>query len=171
LNWGVSLATPLVRMASPRPPRRRQGVGGTPHERKADTCAGKKCAIPLRAQGKRQEIARLYSRVRAAASLQCRKGEREEEREKRGDGERTRQRPGIRRRAPAPPVRRFSSSTSPRPLLRPSAGWTTGYRLCSAHPPAGPRPAASAPPVRRPSAHLRLKPEPTCAQPVVLSAD
>ena len=132
---------------------------------------GKKRAIPLRAQGKRQEIARLYSRARAAASLQRGKGEREEEREKRGEGERTGRRPGIRRRAPAPPVRRFSSSTSPRPLLRPSAGWTTGYGLCSAHPPAGPRPAASAPPVRRPSAHLRLKPEPTCALPVVLSAD
>jgi len=52
LNWGVSLATPLVRMASPRPPRCRQGVGGTPHERKADACAGKNAPPPCARRGK-----------------------------------------------------------------------------------------------------------------------
>jgi len=167
LNWGVSLATPLVRMASPRPPRCRQGVGGTPHERKADACAGKNTPPPCARRGKGRKSP-AYTPARGPPH-RCNAGK-ERERRKERRGGRGREQGGDLESDGARLLRPSADSAAPRV-----------HGLCSAHLPAGPRATDSAPPIRRqdhglrpllhPSAHLRLKPEPTCAQPVVLSAD
>jgi hypothetical protein len=57
-NRGVSPATPFLPMASPRAESRRQGVGRTPHERKADAHLGKK---------RRRRLARAGEKARSDA--------------------------------------------------------------------------------------------------------
>ena len=150
LNWGVSLATPLVRMASPRPPRCRQGIGGTPHERKADACAGKNAPSPCARRGKGGKSP-AYTPARGPPH-RCNAGKERErggKREEGGGGENRAAtwNPTARACSARPPIQLLHESTASAPpicrldhglrtLLRPSAGRTTACSLCSTRPPA-----------------------------------
>ncbi|PUZ61154.1 hypothetical protein GQ55_4G251100 [Panicum hallii var. hallii] len=128
-NRGVSPATPFLPMASPRAESRRQGVGRTPHERKADAHLGKKRRRRLARAGEKarsdartgrerelraEEIACLCTHAgtphRCSAPIE-REEEREERRKRRGRRQDLESRAGEtagaaclrRNRAPTPP--------------------------------------------------------------------